>query len=293
MCVSKGYDEVVKGDLSVKKQVKPHAKKWGTELKKYRTAASRTQAQVASRIQSTGTLISGFESGTHWPSRDKVNVIHDFLGTDGKLIELWVRLSNRESYPSFLSELVKAEPAATRIREFHPLVVSGLLQTRAYARSLARASNRFASPEEVEEMVEGRMRRQRIWDRTDPPRIHSIVNESVLLAPTGGVETMVEQLDKLIELADSHRLGLQIVPWQTGFHPGHTGMLVLMSFDDQPDALYLENALSGSMYQGPEVDKAHELFGELLGVAWSPEVSLERLRRMRKELRDGTHQKMA
>ncbi|WP_285730235.1 helix-turn-helix transcriptional regulator [Nocardiopsis sp. ATB16-24] len=277
----------------MKKKVKPHAKKWGTELKKYRTSASRTQAQVASRIQATGTLISGFESGTHWPSRDKVNLIDDFLGADGKLVELWVKLSNRESYPSFLSELVKAEPAATHIREFHPLVISGLLQTRAYARSLARASNRFAPPEAVEEIVEGRMRRQRIWDRPDPPRVHSIVNEAVLLAPTGGVEVMVEQLNKLIELVESHRLGLQIVPLKTGFHPGHTGMLVLMSFDGQPDALYLENALSGSMYHGPEVEEAHELFGELLGVAWSPEVSLERLRTIRKEFRDGTHQGMA
>ena len=135
----------------------------------------------------------------------------------------------------------------------------------------------------VEEIVEGRMRRQRIWDRPDPPKVHSIVNEAVLLAPTGGVEVMVEQLDKLIELVESHRLGLQIVPLKTGFHPGHTGMLVLMSFNSQPDTLYLENALSGSMYHGPEVEEAHELFGELLGVAWSPEVSLERLRTIRKE----------
>jgi transcriptional regulator with XRE-family HTH domain len=283
----------MKGEVVVKRKVKPHAQRWGAELRKYRSAVGRTQKQVAKQIQATGTLISGFESGTHWPSRDKVVVIDGFLEADGQLLDLWVRLTNREAYPSFLGELVKAEPLAVLIREFQPLVISGLLQTRSYARSLVRASNRLATSDEVEEVVEARMKRQRLWEAPRPPKMLSVINEAVLLAPTGGVAVMVEQLDRLVEMVESHRVGLQIVPLSTSFHPGHTGMVVLLGFENQPEALYMEDALSGSMRHGPEVDEARTLFGELQGVAWSPEVSLERLRAIRKGFLDGTYEGLA
>lgn len=275
------------------KRVKSHALKWGRELRRFRSSSGRTQAQVAARLHLSGTMVSGFEAGYNWPSREQAATMDSFVNANGTLLELWVKLSNRELYPTFLADLVKAEPLAVTIKEFQPLVVSGLLQTKAYARSLARANSRYAPPAQIEEIVEGRMRRQEIWERPNPPKMLSILNEAVLMAPTGGVSVMVEQLSKLIEMVESHRLVLQVVPLRTSFHPGHTGMFVLMTFHDQPDCLYMEDAMSGGMHHGAELEEAREMLGELQGVAWSPEISLERLRTIWKGFRDGTSEELA
>lgn len=237
----------------------------------------------------SGGLISGFECGTHWPSPDKVKKADDFLEAGGRLADLWYSLANGQVYPNWMSELVQAETVASRIRTFEPLVVPGLLQTQAYANTLVRAANPLAPSQKVTETVTGRLKRQRLWDAPEPPQMLTVINESVLLTPTGGAEVMVEQLSRLIEMVESHRTGIQIVPLKTRFHPGSTGTFVLLGFLDRPDALYVEDAFSGRMVHGEEpVEQAQELFGYLQSVAVSLDRSLERLREMKRGYEDGS-----
>ena len=278
----------------VRRKVRPHAQRFGIELKKHRALRSRTQAHVANQLHVTDGLISGFEKGTHWPSQDKVQSMDKFLEAGGRLVELWVNLSNGSVYPDWLSELVKAEKVATAVKGWQPLAISGLLQTKDYARALVRATNRLASMEQVEEVVAGRMSRQSLWEQTNHPKVFAIINEPVLLPPTGSARIMVEQITRLVEMVESYRLVLQIVPIRTRFHPGHTGMFVLLSFTDRPDALYMEDASSGTMHHDPEkMEEMRSTFGNLQGVAWSPEDSLRRLHEIRKDHQHEADQRLA
>ncbi|MFE9642133.1 helix-turn-helix domain-containing protein [Nocardiopsis alba] len=273
----------------VKRKVRPHAGRWGTELKKIRTVKDITQAQLGAHINVSDGLISGFENGTHWPSADKVVKIDAFLEANNALWDLWESLTNGQAYPRWLSGLVDAEKAATRIRTYEPLVVPGLVQTKQYATALVRASNPLASPEKVSETVSGRLMRQELWDSLEPPQMLSVINESVLLTPTGGAEVMVGQLKRLIELVESHRLGVQIIPMSTRFHPGSTGSFVLMSFSDRPDALYVEDAFTGRIiHEEGTVGQAQELFGFLQSAALSLDMSLQRLNEVKRGYEDGS-----
>jgi transcriptional regulator with XRE-family HTH domain len=263
----------------VKRKVRPHAERLGIELKKFRALRNVTQEQIARHISVSDGLISGFENGTHWPSPDKVIGIDQFLQANGSLYDLWESLSNGRAYPRWLSGLVDAETKATRIRTYEPLVIPGLVQTEKYATALVRAANPLASPQEVTETVSGRLKRQALWDGPEAPQMLSVINEAVLLAPTGSAEVMVNQLKRLIELVESHRMGVQIVPMSTRFHPGSTGSFVLLSFPDRPDALYVEDAFSGRIvHDESTVEQAQELFGHLQSVALPLDQSLRRLR---------------
>jgi hypothetical protein len=194
-----------------------------------------------------------------------------------------------ENDPSFLTELVEGEKIANLIRTYEPLVIPGLVQTERYAKSLVRASNPLTTDQKVSETVTGRLKRQGLWDRPEPPQMLTVINESVLLTPTGGAEVMVEQAKRLVEMVESHRIGVQIVPMRTRFHPGSTGGFVLLSFLERPDALYVEDAFTGRMVHGEDaVGQAQELFGHLQGVALSLDQSLKRLYDVERGYRDGS-----
>ncbi|MEV2277084.1 helix-turn-helix transcriptional regulator [Nocardiopsis sp. NPDC049922] len=273
----------------MKRPVRPHALRWGTELRKYRTTRGKTQVQVARHIRVSGGLVSGFEVGTHWPSLDKVEATDTYLRAGGKLLELWVELTNSQAYPDWLGVLVKAEKVTTRIRSFEALAVPGLVQTESYAKALVRASNPLETSEKVTEMVAGRLKRQRLWDMPEAPQMLTVINEWVLLSPTGGAQVMVEQIDRLIELVESHKIALQVVPLDTRFHPGSTGSFVLLSFRDRPDALYVEDAFTGRMvHEAGKVEQAQDAFGHLQGVAHSLDRSLKRLYEVKRSHQDGS-----
>src|SRR5690606_1681338 len=120
---------------------------------------------------------------------------------------------------------------------------------------------------------------QALWNRAEPAQMLSVINEAVLLAPTGSPEVMVSQLQRLVELVESHTLGVQIVPMSTRFHPGSTGSFVLLSFPDRPDSLYAKDAFSERIvHDETPVGQAQDLFCYLQSVALPLDQSLRRLK---------------
>jgi DNA-binding XRE family transcriptional regulator len=272
----------------VKHKVRPHALEWGSELRKYRNLAGKTQSWLAKNLTCSNGLICGFEKGTHWPSKEMARDLDELVQASGALAELWLRLSVRRSYPAWLSELVKAEPRATLMRKYEPVGVPGLLQTEDYARTLLKAGNSFANPREINEMVDVRMRRQSVWGIPTPPRLVVILNEAVVTVPTGGAEIMSAQLTRLITMVEADTIRLHIVPGDTEHHP-FMSSFTLLTFQDQPDMLYVEDAVSGRMIAEDEhVKRLDRIFGELLGVSLSPEKSLKALYEYRRTFDHGT-----
>lgn len=269
-----------------KRQVKPHAKEWGTEFRRFRSVAGKTQVSLAAVLTCSDSLISGFEKGTYWPSRDMAAQLDELVGAGGELASLWERLSNRKAYPEWLGERVKAEPRAVLIREFETVVIPGLFQTEPYAHTLIRANNPLETDSKVQEMVEGRMSRQLLWKSDQAPRMVLILNEAALTARIGGSEIMAKQLDRLVEAVETN-VRLHIIPTDCE-QPPSTSSFSLLTFADRPDTLYVEDAISGSMVTDPKVVRRFDrLFGDLQGAALSVEKSLKRLYEIRRGSQDG------
>jgi len=270
-----------------KRQVKPHAKEWGAELRRLRSVSGKTQVSLSASLNCSDSLVSGFEKGTYWPARDMAAHLDELVGAGGHLVSLWERLSNRTSCPEWLGERVKAEPRAVLVREFETVVIPGLFQTEPYARTLIRANNPLESDSKIAEMVEGRMSRQLLWDSDQAPRMVLILNEAALSARIGGTEVMTEQLDRLVETVETS-VRLHIIPTDCE-HPPSTSSFSLLTFADRPDTLYVEDAVSGSMVTNEKVVRRFDrLFGDLQGAALSVEKSLKRLYEIRREFQDGT-----
>jgi hypothetical protein len=224
-----------------------------------------------------------------WPLRDLLLVEAVLDGVhDGRLLTLLdhhgiaddaqahyqaVQALNRRDLPlsSEVRLLLGYERVATTIRTFEPLVIPGLLQTRAYAEAVL---SLFAPPEDVGPLVEARLARHDLFDRDDAPEMTFLIDESALHRWAGtagaGAEIMRGQLDHLRQMARNPRVRIQIVPYGAGLHEGVKGPFVILEFANpgQAGLLYLEDA-KGDLVRADSADLGQHLerFGKLAGIA--------------------------
>jgi Domain of unknown function (DUF5753) len=176
---------------------------------------------------------------------------------------------------------VELEASTTSIQSFDVQVVPGLLQTEGYARAMLQAG-RHAS---VDELVAARLDRQRILNQQQPPLYWVVLDEGVLRRLIGGAAVMREQLKRLVELATSPRIVLQVLPYIAGAHAGLDGPLTILSFAEGPDAVYIEGIGSGQLMTRPEdVERCHLIYNLVRAAALSPEASVAMIAATMEEL---------
>ncbi|MFJ5773044.1 helix-turn-helix domain-containing protein [Streptomyces sp. NPDC093094] len=153
--------------------------------------------------------------------------------------------------PDWFSLYVSLEGAARLIRSYEPHFVPGLLQTEDYARAVLDAGTiGQTGSETVERHVSLRMERQRLLERTDPPHLWVIMDETVLRRPVcSRAEVMRDQLDRLLEVAELDRVTLQVAEFASGPHPGTYAPFSLFRFAEPelPDMVFTEY-LTGALY---------------------------------------------
>ncbi len=125
----------------------------------------------------------------------------EILGTAGllvRLLETAQATATRETLPEWFRPWADIEQAATKLRSYQPLVLDGLLQTPAYAHAMFQAGDPAADEDTLQRAVAARIDRQQIFNRPNPPRLITILEESVLHRPIGPTpEVMRNQLDHL------------------------------------------------------------------------------------------------
>ncbi|HEY1918276.1 MAG TPA: DUF5753 domain-containing protein [Streptosporangiaceae bacterium] len=186
------------------------------------------------------------------------------------------------AYEPWVRAYLDIEERATVLRTWQPLVVAGLLQTEAYARAILRAAWPTDSEAKIDQMLVTRMARQEILRREDPepPVLSAIISETVLRQPVGGPAVMREQLNRLVEAAGSPRFSIQVMPLSAREHAGPLGPIVEASFDNGPDAAYLDNVLQGQVtLRRPDVTRLLLLYDTLRAEALSPGASTELIAR--------------
>ncbi|WP_243722522.1 DUF5753 domain-containing protein [Actinomadura sp. 7K507] len=164
----------------------------------------------------------------------------------------------------------------------------GLLQDEEYARAVITGSgSALRSPRDIETEVSFRLRRQRLHDQENPPRISVVLGEAALRQLTGGRETVRGQLLKLMAMADLPHISLQILPFSAESHPGGDGAFTILGVG--PDAL-LEvvtvHSLTRSWYvdEPSDVDHYSEAFERLREIALSESDSRKLIERLLSEL---------
>ncbi|MFF5634781.1 Scr1 family TA system antitoxin-like transcriptional regulator [Streptomyces sp. NPDC012825] len=251
---------------------------FGELLKERREGAGLSQGELAGRVFVSGAYIGLFEQGIRKPQLDVAKRIDEVLQTGGIFERTWRKLIDKSPYASYFHAVAELEAVATKICEFAPTVVPGLMQTGAYARAVTLAVHPFAAEAYVEEKVTSRLDRAQILEGTTRPEYWVILHENAILTPVGGPATMAEQLDHIAALIRNRWVLVTVLPREVGAHAHMTGTLKLMEFADQPPTAYTETEFSGTLLDDPAVVKQAQHTYDLLRVATlSPEASLARI----------------
>jgi transcriptional regulator with XRE-family HTH domain len=135
------------------------------------------------------------------------------------------------------------ENDAARISLYMPLVLPGLMQTRAYIEAVLAVGP--WSAQWRERALEARLRRQQILDRTDgtAPRVVAVITEASLLYQWGAPEDRRAQIGHLAKLSARPNIELRLLRFAEGLHPGMCSVIDIFDFpdDDDPSVVYLEN----------------------------------------------------
>jgi transcriptional regulator with XRE-family HTH domain len=170
------------------------------------------------------------------------------------LEELWdqsdqPRWWSKYRLPESTGRMIGFEMAAQTILTLEIMVVSGLLQTEAYARALLKGCEPQADDERIERWVQLRTERQQ-WMRESKaqPKMVFVLEESAVRRPVGGTDVMLEQLDHL--LRRPFGCTILVVPATVGGYPGCNGAFSIFEFDPKVrrPALYVEGP-AGNLYR--------------------------------------------
>ncbi|MBT2439318.1 helix-turn-helix domain-containing protein [Streptomyces sp. ISL-36] len=247
---------------------------FGELLKERREAANLSQGELGRRVFVSGGYIGLFEQGIRKPQLDVAQRIDGVLQTGGIFERTWRKLIDKSPYASYFHEVAELEAVATKLCEFAPTVVPGLLQTAEYARAVTVAANPFVTEEYIEEKVTSRLERARILKDATRPEYWVVLHENAVLIPVGGPAVMARTLEHIAALMRERWVLVTVLPRAAGAHASMNGMLQLLEFEDQPPAAYTETSFSGTLLDDPAVVKRAQRAYDLLRVATlSPEAS--------------------
>ncbi|MDX3226054.1 helix-turn-helix transcriptional regulator [Streptomyces sp. ME19-01-6] len=260
-----------------------------------------TQTQVAERAGVSKATVSRYEA---WQDRARirwatVKALADACDASADERDALVKVARSQSegwwvgnsaVPEWMDPLVSFEQEAAYEHVYANNVVPGLLQTRAYATAIHKATELRTPSEKVERLVEARMQRQGILDRGAALHLWVILDEAVLRRIVGDDTVMAGQLDHLYEMAHRPNIDIQLLPFTAGAHAAGSGHFVILGRDDERSPLnsmavvYIEMRRKGLYLDDADAVSSYKLsFDYLRSQAVDATASLRLLGTLRQE----------
>ncbi|CAL9552147.1 helix-turn-helix domain-containing protein [Streptomyces sp. enrichment culture] len=268
----------------------------GADLRRLRELKGLTLEEAGARVGISKATLSRYETKegvVKWPAVDAL--CREYGTTDeermalvelakGAKIQGWWR-SLADPIPESMNLMLTLEDEVVREDHYACMYIPGLLQTRAYAEAVHRASEVQCEEREVQHMVDIRMKRQELLDREEPPRIWCVIDEAAIRRQVGGRSVMQEQLEHLLAMAKRPHVTVQVLPFSTGAHAAAVGsFVVLRGPSPELDVVYVD-LLGGGLFmeKKPELERYRLAFEYLSAQALDLESSTELIQRLSEE----------
>jgi hypothetical protein len=184
-----------------------------------------------------------------------------------------------EEYADSLSEdyqqFIGLEHEATSIAIWHVDVVTGLLQTEAYAKHIISSYSRVepVPPGMIGRLVGVRMRRQDVLSREEL-HLSVVLDESILKRRIGSDSLMYEQLQHLARVADRPNLTVQILPLDAQ-HTVTGESFVIFGFGEDSDAMLQDVVSTEHLRNGFSLEGERETYLHRIAFQMLTEASLD------------------
>jgi len=267
-----------------KPRPRPQARALAAGLRDARAKAALPMQWVADQLGWSQSTISRMEAGKRPVTPEEVATLLATYRVTGEARDRLIAMARDASRPSWLETLrheglpqqsvmlAQYEAEATRLVYFD-LLVTGLLQTRAYTNAVMRAG--VVAPSDIEPRVNLRMQRQRVLDGPNAPRLLSILDEAALRRMMGGPRVMIEQLEHLMEMSERPNVELRVIPFDHGGHAGVTTSFGLLEFGAANPLVHIEHSgASGILDQPDHVHPFVDRVASMQAVALEPEASV-------------------
>jgi transcriptional regulator with XRE-family HTH domain len=250
------------------------------ELREIRESKGKSGDAVAAALKWSPSKISRYERARTGLRPRDVELLLDYYQITGARRALLLGLAEEaaqkgwwEEYGDSVSEdyqqFIGLEHEATSMAIWHVDVVTGLLQTEAYARHIISSYSRVEpiAPGMIGRLVGVRMRRQQVLDR-DGLQLSVVLDESVLRRRIGDELVMYEQLQRLVQAADRPNLTLRVLPLDTQ-HTVFGESFVIFGFGQDSSAMLqdvvsTEHLRSGFTVEGERETYLHRIAFETL-----------------------------
>ncbi|MEU7407764.1 helix-turn-helix transcriptional regulator [Streptomyces sp. NPDC042638] len=271
----------------------------GQELRRLRELKGMTAEEVAERLLVSQSKISRLENGRRSISqRDVRDLCGVYEVEDQRIVDSLMEMARDSRQQGWwhtfgdipYSVYIGLETDAESLRVYEPQLVTGLLQTRAYAEALVQGALPETSTAEIEKRVQVRMRRQeRITAEHNPLRLWVVLDEAALRRVVGSRPVMREQLEHLIEMSQLPHVTVQVLPFEVGAHPGLNGQYAILEFADAADSsvVYLEGVTSDLyLEKAQDVQKYAVMYEHLRAQSLNVEASRQFISDMAKQYAD-------
>ncbi|MGW7687301.1 helix-turn-helix domain-containing protein [Streptomyces asiaticus] len=269
----------------------------GVMMRKFRARKGMTLEEAGRLVGVSKATVSRYETQegpVKWPIVDALCREYGASEAERKAVVDLAKEAKRQgwwtsfadSLPETLNLLFTLEDEAVREDHFACLYVPGLLQTRSYTEAVQHASEMRLSAEEIERLVDLRMKRQEILSRPKPPHLWAILDESVIRRVVGSREVVREQLDHLLRANESPGITLQVLPFAKGAHSAAMGSFVILGgAEPSLDVVYVDIHV-GSLFmeKDEELERYRVAFDYLRAQALDMASSSALIERVREEI---------
>ncbi len=272
------------------------------ELDRLCQQAGKNHTQAGERLGMSRVGFTQLVSGKNLPSRPALEVLMPFFGRPDRIplmLELLAVAKLKPAQQGTMHQNIESsstmndfelfiglEGVATAIEVFDPMVITGLLQTEAYAHELIAYHASITLGVDVEASVALRLRRQSVITReTSAAELWCVVEEQALRRPVGGPSVMAGQLDHLLEMIRRPNINVQVIPHEAGVHPALKGAFFLLRFEDDWRVGYEETRRFAYFYDSPDaVEDYTKVMNHLRHLALNPKRSRALIAKVRKDI---------
>jgi transcriptional regulator with XRE-family HTH domain len=236
----------------------------GAELKRVREQAGYSARDLAQSLGWSDSKVARMENGERGASEVAVATYLAYFRVVGPEMDrllamcrdIWAKDWLQHNVPDELRTLTTHETTATRIHQYEPLLIPGLLQTEDYARAVFRATGRFPD-DGIDLRVRVRLERQDLLRREFGIDLTFFVPEQVLRSTVGSPRVMNDQLLHLALITARPWCTVRVVPaaFSLGFLGGPFELMeyrnhgAVAYVENQTHSLFLENAEDIRIYR--------------------------------------------